>query len=196
MGRRTVIAALLLCMPAIAGAKEGTILLDETVAVIAARIPSVQSTSIITRWELEAQVRIELIRRYGTEGVDKKAGKALRSEVLTTVIEETLIDMEMSRLGLKEVEDSVVKEGIGKLIEPFGGEEAFYAQLKKYGITHEHVHAWVERTLMVRDYIDAQFTMMGPAEAGEKNIQIEKFYFKRNLIEDIKKRYRIWIFLK
>ena len=196
MSRRRVIAALLLCMPAIVGAKEGAVLLDETVAVITARIPSVQSMSIITRWELEAQVRIELIRRYGTEGVDKKAGKALRSEVLTTIIEETLIAMEMSRLGLKEVEESAVKDGIGKLVEPFGGEEAFYAQLKKYGITHEHVRGWVERTLMVGDYIDAQFTMTGPAESGGTHIQIEKFYFKRNLVEDIKKRYRIWIFLK
>jgi len=196
MSRRRVIAALLLCMPAIVGAKEGAVLLDETVAVITARIPSVQSMSIITRWELEAQVRIELIRRYGTEGVDKKAGKALRSEVLTTIIEETLIAMEMSRLGLKEVEESAVKDGIGKLVEPFGGEEAFYAQLKKYGITHEHVRGWVERTLMVGDYVDAQFTMTGPAESGGTHIQIEKFYFKRNLVEDIKKRYRIWIFLK
>jgi hypothetical protein len=196
MGRRCVIAAWLLFMPAIEGAKEGAVLLDETVAVIAARIPSTQSMSIITRWELEAQVRIELIRRYGTEGVDKKAGKALRSEVLTTLIEETLVAMEMSRLGLKEVEESAVKEGIGELIEPFGGEEAFYAQLKKYGITPEHVRGWVERTLMVGDYIDAQFTMTGPVESGGTNIQIEKFYFKRNLVEDIKKRYRIWIFLK
>ena len=188
----SVLAALSLAATAAAA---DTVLLDETVAVIAARVPTQQSISVITRWDLEAHCRIELIRQQGRDGLDKKPDKKLRQTVLKTLVEETLVTMELTRIGFTEMDEGRVQQKLDQLIEPFGSEEELYDELARYSITPGHLKSWIERSVLVDKYIEAQYYMSGPkGPSPMKGMHIMKTQFRSSLIEEIKKRYRIWIF--
>lgn len=192
--RRLLTSAVIAFVLAAAAAGADAVLLDEIVAVIAARVPTQQSISVITRWDLEAQCRIEMIRRSGTEGIDGEPGKELRKEVLKFIVEETLVTMELTRIGFTEIDEGQVQQKMDQLIEPFGGEEELHAELARYSITPGHLKSWLERSLRVEKYIDAQFTMMGSKDSSSmEESHLLKLKFRSSLIEEIKKRYRIWM---
>lgn len=172
-----------------------TVLLDKTVAVIAARVPTQQSISVITRWDLEAQCKIEMIRRFGKEGLDKEPDKELRKSVLKILVEETLVTMELTRIGFIEIDENQAQKKLDELVEPFGSEEELYNELARFSITPEHLKSWIERSILVEKYIDAQFYMTGFKDpTSMKGVHFVKMKFRGSLIEEIKKRYRIWMF--
>lgn len=197
MKRIFSIVLLSLCFQALSGLSESAALLDETKVVIASRIPSQQSVHVITKWEFEARCRLELIRRYGKEGVDRKGNKALKESVLKTVIDESVVFMELSRLGFKETDENLIQEKLNELVEQFGEgeEELLFKKLKNFSITRQHVMNWIERAILVEKYIDAQFFMTGSYDASTMDkVDISKLFFRNSIIEEIKKRYRIWVF--
>jgi hypothetical protein len=193
----TAAVLVLLAAPALPAAEGEEVLLDESAAVIASKIPTLKGISVITAWDLEAQCRVELIRRYGKAGIERNVSKAIRSSVLKTAVDETVVYMELSRLSLKEIDENLVSEKVVKLAEPFGGEELLWQELGKFPISKEQVLSWMRRSIQVEQYIDAQFYMTKSYEAAYATKEdIEKFYFRSSLIEEIKGRYRIWIFVK
>jgi hypothetical protein len=195
--RLVAAAVFFLAAPALTAAGEEEILLDETAAVVASKIPTQKGIYVVTAWNLEAQCRVELIRRYGKAGVERDVSKAVRSAVLKTAVDETVVFMELSRLSLKEIDESLVKEEVGKLAQPFGSEEALWQAFDRFSIKPEHVLSWIRRSIQVDQYIDAQFTMTKSYDASAAaKADIEKFYFRSGLIEEIKGRYRIWVFVK
>ncbi len=188
----SAVLALALTAPSLDAA---TVLLDRTVAVIAARVPTQQSVSVITEWDLEAQCKIEMIRRFGKEGLDKEPGKELRKSVLMTIVEETLVTMELTRIGFIEGDEGLAQKKLDELVEPFGSEEELYSELARFSITPEHLKSWIERSILVEKYIDAQFYMTGSKDpTSMKGAYLVKMKFRGSLIEEIKKRYRIWMF--
>jgi hypothetical protein len=192
---RVLTSTLFVLSVAVPAAAADAVLLDETVAVVAARVPTQQAISVITRWDLEARCRIEMIRRDGKEGLDREPDKELRQAVLKTIVEETLVTMELTRIGFTEIDEGKVQEELDRLIEPFGGEEELYAGLAPYSISPEHLKSWIERSVLVDKYMEAQFYMTGTkASPSGEEMKAVKAKVRSSLIEEIKKRYRIWIF--
>jgi hypothetical protein len=194
MKQPALTAFLLLSLTAPTAAHGEEILLDETAVVVAARIPSQQSVSIVTRWEVEARCRLESVRRYGKEGVDRKIGDELRSAVLDKILDETVVSMEMSRLGFEEIDKGLVLHKLQEYVETFESEEDFFEALEEYSISRKQVLTWIKRSLLVERYIDAQYYMTGArAPGGGEEEEGKKGPFRMKLIEEIKNRYRIWV---
>ncbi|MFH1434231.1 MAG: hypothetical protein ABIJ56_00815 [Pseudomonadota bacterium] len=172
------------------------VLLDETAAVIAAKLPSQKSVSVITRWELEAKCRLESVLRYGRDGLDRTISKQLRSEVLEAMIDEMVVFMELQRLGSKEPDKKLYKNKLRAYTENFQSKDEFFTELAKLSISSKQVQSWLEQSALVDQYVDAQFHMdaAGFSDAAAEDFEIEKQYFRGGLIEDYKKRYRIWVF--
>ena len=178
------------------GLTGGEALLDETAAVIAAKLPSHESVSVITRWELEAKCRLESVLRYGRDGLDRNISKQLRSEVLAAMIDETVVFMELQRLGSKESDQKLYKEKLGAYTDHFESKEEFFTELAQLSLARKQVKSWIEQSVLVDRYVDAQFHLdaAGISDAEVDDFEIEKQYFRSSLIEDYKKRYRIWVF--
>ncbi len=172
------------------------VLLDETAAVLAAKLPSQESVSVITRWELEAKCRLESVLRYGRDGLDRTISKQLRSEVLEAMIDETVVFMELQRLGSKEPDNKLYKEKLGSYTDNFQSKDEFFAGLAQISISRKQVKSWLEQSVLVDQYVDAQFHMDAAefSDAAAEDFEIEKQYFRGGLTEDYKKRYRIWVF--
>ena len=172
------------------------VLLDETAAVLAAKLPSQESVSVITRWELEAKCRLESVLRYGRDGLDRTISKQLRFEVLEAMIDETVVFMELQRLGSKEPDKNLYKEKLGSYTDNFQSKDEFFAGLAQISISRKQVKSWLEQSVLVDQYVDAQFHMDAAefSDAAAEDFEIEKQYFRGGLTEDYKKRYRIWVF--
>ena len=189
-------AALFLSLTGATGG--GQVLLDGTAAVIAAKVPSAQSVSVITLWELEAHCRVESVKRFGPSGVSRPVSKALRAEVLADLVVESVLAMELGRIGFKNLDEGKVGEEVKKLAETLGGEEEFFNEMQKLGITRTLVSAWVALKLLVGAYVEVQLRMTasGKSPGGAEASAAELLYFRSSLVEELKKKYHIWIFIK
>ncbi len=172
------------------------ILLDEIAAVVTAKIPLQQGTSIITAWDLEAQCRLELVAHYGRDGLEREVSDTIRLIVLQRLVEETVVFMESGRLGFKDIDEAVVKQKIEELSRHFGSEEEMWQQLGRFSIGRKHLFAWFDRSVRVERYIATQQAITRSASNAVVSLsETEKNKFRRKLIEYIGERYRIWIFI-
>lgn len=214
-----VLASLLPCSRS-AGAAD-PVILDQTVAVVAGKFQGGVPPQVITRWDLESECRLESLQRYGSAGVDRPISKSLRATILDRIIDESLIYREAVRLDGAKIEDEEVDEALEHLAGTLGGREELARLLEESLIPEDKVRVVLARRIIADRYVldslrltlslteseleSAFSTMDHPFKDRELDEVREEFRdfmlgvmarkHRDDLVEDLKTRCRIWVFL-
>jgi hypothetical protein len=214
-----LLAAALASVPASAG--QFSVVLDQVVAVVAGRFQGSVPPQIVTRWDLEAECRLESIVRYGASGVDRPISKSLRAVTLERIVDESVIRREAVRLDGGEVEEASIDEAFSKLAGAPGEGVDLEDLLEEAMIPRSKVRAILARRLVADRYVldslrltmsfteselEAAFeNMVHPFEGAELEdvhdafrdflLEVKADQHREELIDDLATRCRIWIFL-
>jgi len=214
-----VVALTPVSVPASAG--QFSVVLDEVVAVVAGRFQGSVPPQIVTRWDLEAECRLESIVRYGAAGVDRPVSKSLRAVVLERIVDESVIRREAVRLDGGEVDEAAVDEAFSQLAGSLGEGDDLEDLLEEAMVPLSKVRAILARKLVADRYVldslrlTMSFTeselesafknMSHPFEGAELEdvhdefrdflLEVKADQHREELIDDLATRCRIWIFL-
>jgi len=224
-GRRLASAALLVAAvvtaPAPSFAGQFSVVLDQVVAVVAGRFQGSVPPQIITRWDLEAECRLESILRYGAAGVDRPISKSLRAAVLERIVDESVIRREAVRLDGGEVDEGSIDEAVADLTDAVGGSEDLLDLLEQALLPESKVRSILARRLVADRYVidslrltmsfteselEASFKSMvhpfGGKDLEEVRDEFRDFLLevkadqhREELIDDLTNRCRLWIFI-
>ena len=223
-GRRAatalLVAVVLAGEPGTSAAGQFSVVLDEVVAVVAGRFQGSVPPRIVTRWDLEAECRLESILRYGASGVDRPISKSLRAVVLERIVDENVIRREAIRLDGGEVEDADIDAAHAELAGAVVEGEDLQELLDEAMVPTSKVRSILERRLVADRYVldslrltmsfteselEAAFkNMVHPFEGQELEevrdafrdflLEVKADQHREDLIDDLTTRCRIWIF--
>lgn len=225
-GRRRVALALMVVVPAILGSgdlRAGVpVLLDEVVAVVAGKFQGGVPPRVMTRWDLEAECRLESIQRYGAGGVGRSISKSLRATVLERMVDESVIFREAVRLDGAQVEEETVDEAFAQVAQVAGSKEEFLTLLEEALLTEEKVRSILARRIVADRYvldslrltmsfteseIEGAFGSMDHPFTGKQLdevhdefldhlVEVMAHQHRDELIEGLSARCHIWVFYK
>ncbi len=216
-----LLAAVLAAVPAPSSAGQFSVVLDQVVAVVAGRFQGSVPPRIVTRWDLEAECRLESILRYGAAGVDRPVSKSLRAAVLDRIVDENVIRREAVRLDGGEVDEGAIDDAFAALAGAVGEGEDLRALLEEALVPESKVRAILARRLVADRYVidslrltmsfteselEAAFTSMSHPFEGEDLeavrdefrdflLEVKADQHREDLIDDLTTRCRIWIFI-
>ena len=154
---KSSIAALVLCLiaaPRAASAQPGETL-DRVLAIVAG--------VVITLTDVHAARDFQLVP-YDRSGDPTR-------EILTQLIERSLILTEVERYAPPEPEDAAVASSLGAVRARFASPEAFRLALARVGLEERHLRELVRQDLRIRSYLDQRFTVV---PVGDE--QVAAFY--------------------
>jgi hypothetical protein len=195
---------------------------DEVVAVVAGKFQGSVPPRVITRWDLEAECRLESIQRYGSDGATRSISKSLRAAVLERVIDENVIFREAVRLEGAQVEQEAVDEAFEQAAQVAGSEEEFVDLLEEALLSREKVRSILARRIVADRYVldslrltmsfteselMAAFQSMDHPFAGRELEDVREEFLdfligimapqhRDDLVKDLSSRCHIWIFHK
>ena len=152
-GFAVVVACLTLVVPA--RAAYGAEIIDRVLAIAAG--------DVITLTDVNAAKEFGLVEE--TEGRDPTA------EVLSLLIDRSLILAEVDRYLPPEPDDSAVAATLAKIRARFPTTEAFELALARVGFDEPHLRGLVREDLRIRAYLEQRFT-----GASLRESEIERFY--------------------
>ena len=213
-----VVAALAAPCPSSAG--QFSVVLDEVVAVVAGRFQGSVPPRIVTRWDLEAECRLESILRYGEGGVDRPISNALRAAVLERIVDESVIHREAVRLDGGQAGEAAIDGAWAELADAVGEGDRLASLLEEALLPESKVRSILERRLVADRYVidslrltmsfteseleSAFKSMVHPFEGSELDdvrdefrdflLEVKADQHREVLIDDLSTRCRIWIF--
>jgi hypothetical protein len=150
-------AALVFCLiaaPRAAGAQPGETL-DRVLAIVAG--------VVITLTDVHAARDFQLVP-YDRSGDPTR-------EILTQLIERSLILTEVERYAPPEPEDAAVASSLDAVRSRFASPEAFRLALARVGLEERHLRELVRQGLRIRSYLDQRFAVV---PVGDE--QVAAFY--------------------
>jgi hypothetical protein len=196
-----------------------SVLVDKVVAVVAGKFQSGVPAKIVTRWDLEAECRLESIQRYGQSGVDRPISKSMRATVLERIIDDSIIYREAMRLDGADVGESEIEEAFSVLAESVGVED-FGGLLEDADLPVTKVKQILERRTIADMYVvdnlaltlslgememQKAFEKMDHPYSGQEYSEVREQFrewyigilsgtHRDKLIVELETRCRVWIF--
>ena len=142
----TVLAAVLLASPALAGEKQAP---EDKVAVV--------NGSVITRADFDGEVRRSQQRalKMGKSLSDSQLSK-IKKQVLENLIDRELLYQESQKQGVT-VDEAAINEQLRKLKERFSSEAEFKSALSKRNLSETALRSQFKRGMAIQQFIDKQF---------------------------------------
>jgi hypothetical protein len=160
------LAALLAFAPAGAAPGRDPQVVEQVVAVI--RTPSSTQPRVVTLTRLEEESRIALISRGGIGAADQPLdGPALRAG-LEWLIDQMLLQDEVVRLQVFEVDRAEVLEELRRFQGRFPSLAAYRAFLGRSDLTEEELLVVLRRMVRVQRYVDSRIS--GAARVKEAEV--------------------------
>jgi peptidyl-prolyl cis-trans isomerase C len=156
-----LLTALILCAIAWPGlAKESRALEDKVAMVNGAAITRQDFNREMSMVQRQMVSKGKVLKDFELAEIQKK--------VLESLIDEELLYQEGSRRGIK-IDEKAIDDSIADLKKRFSGEETFQNALKRANIDEATLKARVEKGMIVRKFIDQEFT--AKTRVSEKEIR-------------------------
>jgi hypothetical protein len=185
---------LIAAAPVSPGPGEDSTLVDEVAAVVAGKFQSNVPPQLVSRWDLEVECRLESVHRYGEAGVDRPISTAMRTSVLSDVIEDYVIYREALRLDEVDVPEAALADELSALAGDLGTER-FLSLLAEAHVSEPKVRRIVERRVAARRYVvdNLKLTMSLTESELEASFESMNHPFEGESLSDVRERFRQWL---
>jgi hypothetical protein len=120
-------------------------ILDRTVAVV--------GTEAIMASEVEMQIRLQAM----FNGAEPDLSEAARKQALERLVEQRLVQTDMTLAGLQSVEGRELETAFSELRQGRFGEMGLEQALERYGVKERDVRTFLRRQLQFTHYVDFRF---------------------------------------
>lgn len=173
------------------------VLLDEVVAVVAGKFQSSVPPQVVTRWDLEAECRLESILRYGEAGVERPISQSLRATVLDSIIDEYIIVREALRLE----EATVSQEEVAQAMLDMAGEmeaDRFHQLLDSASLPLSKVKMILERRMVAERYVldNLRLTVAISESDLESAFTTMNHPFQEENLDEVRDDFRDWLLVQ
>jgi len=125
------------------------------------------NSSPISRWELNQK----MVEKYGKQTFDE-------------MVNEKLLAAELKKQNIT-VTDKEVSDETAKIIQEYGGEEAFKAALTQYGLTEAKAKDSIKQSLSLKKIIEKNYTIEITDDQVKKYFDENKTLFEGKKLEEV-----------
>ena len=151
------LAGLLLAWPA--GAAPKRFLLDEVVAVVAARS--------ITLSEVRAEASIDLVQQHGGSAAKAEPDRGLLAATLSKMVDQRLVLSELESLRAVDLDRTELETAMIRFRGSLGAPERYEAFLRHVDLTDDEVGQVLSRQIRYARYIDSKAKLQAPLRKGD-----------------------------